>query len=76
MELSGLIGIEEEKMKSAAENAINYFEILVDTAGNWDTFIPKYVQVTMHFICQFFPVPVSNFSVSFRDAYITARIQR
>ena len=55
MELSGLIGIEEEKMKSAAENATNYFEILVDTPGNWDTFIPKYVQVTMHLICPIFP---------------------
>ena len=58
MELSGLIGIEEEKMESAAQSAINYFEILVDTPGNWDTFIPKYVQVTVYFIPQFSPMQV------------------
>ena len=48
MELSGLIGIEEEKMKSSAESAVDFFENLVDTSGNWDIFIPKYIQVNIH----------------------------
>ena len=51
MELSGLVGIEEEKMKSAAERAVDFFEYLVGESGNWDTFIPKYIQVAMHLIC-------------------------
>lgn len=51
MELSGLIGIEEEKMKSAAERAVDFFEYLVGESGNWETFIPKYIQVAMHLIC-------------------------
>ena len=45
MELSSHISIEEEKMNSAADKAIEYFSILPDTPGIWDTFIPKYVEV-------------------------------
>ena len=45
MELSSHISVEEQKMKASADKAIEYFTTLPYTSGNWDTFIPKYVQV-------------------------------
>ena len=33
-------------MKEAADNAITLFEKVFDEPGNWDMFIPKYIEVT------------------------------
>ena len=45
MELSSRISIEEEKMRFAADKAVVYFSVLPHSSGNWDTFIPKYLEV-------------------------------